>query len=445
MSTTRGAIRAAAADLCGLLLASGTATGGTASTLVDVSTTNGGLLSNIDSDQNYVGAYLLMTSGTELGKWREISSYAPLTGTLSLTGNGFSTGPSNGDTYEIYAGLNPDQWSLSNTPKPSIVDAALKRALYLTKECLTRCPDGSMEASGTTSWATTSNASVAKSTSDAITSGTQSLVVTNSGAGGYVQGANINVRPGSAGQVYACYRGTTTTLSTASLQVRDVTNNALIVTAQDIDSGVNFDGGMVSTGFTVPSTCYRIAIRLIGAEAAAVIAWDDVIVTLNDRRTYPLPSWVVKEANVQDLLMRSGNRPFAFDFISVGGPLDLDSDPTAVNTFMVNLPRGIGNSPVYVWGERPFGPMSAVADATVCTGDLEWLATEAASEAMTSYSKEIEQASQARITADRKDIAKALIALRRQWMPWQTKQRPIRQRHPWVGGWGANGSFQLPS
>ncbi len=432
MATTRGAIRAAAANVCGLLAKTGTATGGTASTLVHA-TGNDALLSSLDSADLYEGLFLLLTSGVEAGNWREIASYAPLTGTLT-TAEAFGTGPSNGDTYEVYAGLTPNDWSLGGLT--SIVDVGLTRCLYRTRSPITLVTDGDMETAGVTNW-TASSSTLAKSTSEAISSGTQALVVTNTGANGYAQSASIGVLPSGSYQVWVCYRGrTTATTSTGTLIVWDVTNAAQITSGTGPDNGVNYRGGAINIGFAVPSTCRQIAFRLQGTEAGAVIAWDDLIMMDPQANQYPAPSWVSTRDQLWACEVRSGNRPFSFTYGDAGWPLDIEDDPTAVTTFGLNLPRNL-NMPVYVRGTRPFGPMSAVADATAINVNFELAKYACASAAYDNYALDIEQSSQGRVHSDWSQVEMRLQPLLARYTP------RIPARLGWREGWTGDNYSRL--
>lgn len=428
MSTTRGLIRREAARLCGLLAAEGTATGGSQSTLVDT----GNALKGTDlSSYLFEGCWLLMTSGTEAGNWREIAK-APLsgtTGTLTVA-NPFVTGPSSGDAYEIYAGLTPNVWSLRDNN--AIVDNALRECRYLCRSPITLVTDGDMETSGTSNW-TSSNATIAKSTTDVVTDGTQSLVVTNTAANGYAQSASVAVRPSAGMRVFVDYRCTTTTKSTATLIAWDVTNGASIYSSTGVDSGVSMAPSGIAFSFAVPATCYQVAFRLQGSESTAVIAWDDLIVMDDSAQRYTAPSWITDRTQSIEWLLRSGSRPRAYKWNPAGWALDLEEYPTAVTTFIVNLPPGIVQSPVYAFGEQSYGPMSATADSTTTAISLEWAMYATAAYAYWYYSKAVEQNSQGRIKMDQTRIERKLADIKRQHMPWQGMEHRIGFKYPWSG------------
>lgn len=118
MSSTRSAIRIEAGRMVQECL-SGTATGGTTTTLVDA--TN--LLDAGDSLYNFVGGWIKFTSGTFSGTVKRISSFSPSSGTITWS-SALSGAIVAAVTYEIHLLLNPDEW-----------DRCINRAL---RECTRR-------------------------------------------------------------------------------------------------------------------------------------------------------------------------------------------------------------------------------------------------------------------------------------------------------------------
>ena len=194
MATSRAVLRQDAAKLLGLLLWSGTASGGSTTTLID--TGDGGLRDTGLSTFLFSGAYVLATSGGDSGAWRQVprTGFTPSSGTVTF-GEAMTTGFSNGVTYDIYLGLDPDQWNV-------VVNDALARLRYEYMNCLTLITDGDMETSGVGSW-TASNTALTKLTSGAFVEGAQALRAANSGAAGYAQSGNVPCQPGNSFTAWA--------------------------------------------------------------------------------------------------------------------------------------------------------------------------------------------------------------------------------------------------
>lgn len=415
--TTRGQVRAAAARLMGLLVREGTTTSATSSTIVDSSTSNGGLVSNSDSPYLFDGCFLLMTSGPAAGLWRECSQggYTATTGTINLAAS-FSTSPTSGggDTYEIYSGLTPDQWSLR--ANNSIVDFGLQRCRYLRRGPITLVTDGDMEASGVSAW-TASSASLVKTVAEPVSTGAQALLVINNSTNGYAQSSAISVIPGHGYIAAVDYRCVGSNLSTATLQVWDVTNNALIIAGTDQDSGINFEGGRSQTAFTVPTNCYKVAFRLVGTQSNAIIAWDDLVVYTAGRRRYVTPTWIQNRNQIMRYQAREGNRPYEDSWYDVGWPQDIQEDPTAYNAFIIDLPQLSSQRPLYVQGEGQYGPMSGLSDNLPVSIPLEWAAASCARAAWQMYSRDLEEATVQRAVIDRSIIEVTANQLDNIYMP----------------------------
>lgn len=415
-TVTRGQIRANAARIMNLLRAEGTTTAATSSTITDASTFDGGLAAASDSQRVFDGCFILMTSGPAMGQWREITPgvYNPAAGTLTVSPQ-WNPSPTlgGGDNYEIYAAIRPDDWSLRDNY--TVVDNALKRCRYVRRTPLTLVPDGDMESSGVSSW-TPTTAALVKSTIEAVSFGTQSMLVINSSANGFAESQSIGVIPTRGYSVWADYRCVGSSVSTATLQVWDATNHALIQTGVDPDNGVNMEGGRITCSFSVPSNCYQITIRLIGAESNAVVAWDDIILVTAGRRRYPSPSWIKARDQIMQYQQRNGVRPYEDMFYNVGYPLDVQEDPSAVVTFMVDLPNS-AVLPVFVMGEAEYGPMTDTADNITTNCPLEWAMYSAAREAFVILVAGIEGATQAKVDADRTVVEARCAQLDRIYMP----------------------------
>jgi hypothetical protein len=265
---------------------SGTATGGTTGTLV----ANAYPFYTARTDANtvqYANAEIRPTSGTEAGNARDISAWAPTTGTFTV-GKAWATGPANNDTFDIYLrGVRYDQIKAAT-------NRALRERKYVTMTPLTLVPDGDMESSGVTSWGTASNTTATKvSTAGNLYRGTYSLFCNNSDVNGYLPSAEIPVTEGDQYNIEAVCKQT---IGTAKLIVYDATNSAEIENEGTEDEGLEWV--KIAYTFNVPSGCKKIVVRLLGEEANADIYWDNVILLRSGATEIALPDWITEPSQV---------------------------------------------------------------------------------------------------------------------------------------------------
>ena len=418
-STTRATLRQDSARLIGCLLTSGTMTGGSTTSITH--TGNGGLQDSGASPDLFIGAYVLITSGADLGNWRMVTptGYDQANGILTV-GSAWSTGGANGTTYDVYVGLDPSQWN-------SVIDDALQRLRYRYHGPLTLITDGDMETSGVADW-TTSNSTAAKITTGAFVNGIRAIEVTNSAANGYVQSASVPCNPGDGFVAWANYKASS---GTARLRAWDVTNGASLAVDTGVDSGRNNEGGMISLGISTTSGSAgtrNVALRLIGDESDAIIDWDDVILMRAGRRRYSLPSWVVDRDMIREVVERSGIRPNEFYFASVGWPLDIEEDQTAANIFSLVLPQGVSGKCLYLVGERSQAALAL--DSSTFNIPLELAKYAVASEALERMGKTWERISAAGMAIDKAEIGRRLAQMQRRLFPRTSKL--VGNKMDWV-------------
>ena len=416
-TTSRETLRSEAAKLIGGLAWSGTATGGSTTTLVH--TGDGGLLDTGMSTYFFQGTYLLLTSSTDDGDWRMVreqnNGYAPTTGTITV-GQAFTTGGANSTTYEILRYLDPTEWN-------ECINAALLKLRYRYLSPITLITDGDMETSGTSDW-TSSNTTLSKVTSGSFLTGTQCMRTANSGANGYGQSANVRCNGGDSFSAWVDYQATS---GTAVLVAYDVTNSAEITTASGDDAGDNNEGGMISIDFTAPATCRNIGLRLQGTEATADINWDNCILMRSGRRRYDVPSWLTNYDMYISTVQRYGNRPFEYHFIDVSGPVRLEEEQTAVTLYRINLPDGTPR-PYFIVGSRNYATLATDAATTNC--QQEWAAYAVASEVLERYVARTGNVSSTRMESERIRINNRLAYLNRRLMPHVPM--PAYHRMEWV-------------
>lgn len=276
MATTRRAIRQRLLQELSLGF-NGTATGGAATTLIDT-----GRLQNSGADsRNYVNMYLNMPAAAAADQARTITTYAPTTGTLTQGGVNYTVSPASTDIYEIIKWIHP-------TDLNNAINRGIEKLWYETWMPISLITDYDMESSGVSSW-TATNATSSKITTTGYFQD-QALQVANSAANGYAQSASVGVTPGAfgfAGATVAC----PTTGDKFEFTVWDVTNSAVI---GSVVEAVQLAQHQVYVSFTVPSTCYQVALRLGGEGANDTTVWDNAILHIQHQNRFNAPSWLTK-------------------------------------------------------------------------------------------------------------------------------------------------------
>lgn len=314
----------------------------------------------------YNGRYAILTSGTYSGQIRRVSSYAGASGTITVA-DAYGGQVASGVTFELHA-IDP-------TELKNAINRVLARMYYWTFAYPSLAADGDMETSGTTDW-TVSSSAVAKETS-VVKYGTQSLKVTNSGANGYARTASIPCTPTDMYHVTAVVRADN---FTASIVAYDVTNSAAItLTTTPSTSGREWK--RLWTSFQIPSGCEQFQIRLTGADAAAIIYWDNLLVQQVNKTRILLPSWITEAGNVVEVQShyrtRTDPENSGVDFIDEESwsPLlprpRVEQDRTAVNPFYLQFDDTIGYQGYRALCVRPFTSLSA--DSSTTMAPMEWV------------------------------------------------------------------------
>lgn len=345
-----------------------TATGGSATTLT---TTDSRLYASTGiTDQYFEDWWILPTSGNEDGNPRLITAYDASAGKFTVTA--WSTGPSNGDSFEIYGRMHPTDMQLGT-------EDALRKMYYMDLFPVSLVTDPAMEDNNTTSW-TAANATVTKDT-DAVDvlGGVRSLSVVTTSAGGYAQSVNVNVESSQSYTLWVDLRAGGA--FTARAEVIDVTNsNASIGTADWDDNG----WGRVQLNFSTPAACDHVAVRIVGVENSATIHADNVSLLRDHQHTYALPTWLVQPHTwVDRVLLISGTRSNLSDYrVVIKGSYELFHNAEAANPSHILLQYETGRLPTYIQSLRPF-----LDDTTVLSGDsatinasVDWVVTMAETE-----------------------------------------------------------------
>ncbi len=360
-------------------LLTGTATSGTAvqagDTMVDARNGLGILDSAYQSDRfanGYLGIWGNTTTTTY--EWARILTYTPTSGAVQV-GRTFAVTPLSATTpYELFnAGQSPDaihealKWACRNAIRP----------VLWTLTGLLEVNDGSMEASGTTSW-TGTNATVTKSTAEAtVARYTQSLSVANTGANGYAQSATMPVMEGRNYRVFGLCR---TTTGVGSIVVRDLTNAANITTTwtnlSTVDASKQQDWRWLQGSFSTPTGCVNVALQLTNTSATGQSYWDDVGVYPADDGFLDLPTWLVDPqsdiVDVEALVYRFSGRDTMYPtkLRPLRKPV---GNPTGTTAWKLPIPPGI-SFPVSLRAGRALAEFSVDTD-TIPAEYQDWIAT----------------------------------------------------------------------
>lgn len=285
----------------------GTATGGTATTLIDASDDTpfaGG-----DGASLFKDGWLHIADGTNAGIERRVSTYTP--GSLQLTvGNAFPTAIDATSQYEYRQLFRRSQVT------DAINRALARRLFYYTFEPigLLTDADGAMEESGTSKW-TGNNATLTKESSENdFIQGQQSLRLDALAAGAYAESQVLLVSPGEALRVEALVLPYVvgSNKSTASLVVYDQDNSAAITLNGTTTGSYATDGARwkrLFASFEVPAGCGRITFRLTEGTNGARAFWDELIAVRPSDTLYTVPSWVVGPESIE----------WAWERIPIGG------------------------------------------------------------------------------------------------------------------------------
>lgn len=261
----------------------GTATGGSATTLIDTNE----LLSTQYNSNQWVGGWLQIVrdaggaGAAPEGESRPITTYAPATGTITVN-PGFSVAPAAGDSYIV--------WNYPNANKIlELVNDCLRQDLYIPCwTILTEVPDGDMEQNNITDW-TASGTSVAKETLPTLSVdsspmwGKRWLKV--SGTGHAETTKNISVSPNKRYHFSALVLPQTAAF--ASIQLRDATNNAEIGRVTAATRAM----ARLMGSFITPATCQQVSIRL-ATTSGSLAYFDEVCLYAEEAREIRLPWWV---------------------------------------------------------------------------------------------------------------------------------------------------------
>ncbi len=364
--------------------AAGTATGGSATTLIDAGHASPFVAD--DPSTLFPERWVLLTSGTNSGRSRRVTTYTPASYQLAWNNPTALTAIAAGDTYELYP-YRPDRYTLW-------INRALERLSYETRDVLSLLTDGDMAAADTAAWSG-SAANLLKITAG-VPYGVRALQATLTGANGYLQSSAYTVIPQETMWVGS---GISSPLGTTTLTVRDLTNTAVICTVTSSERAF-LEYGYT---FTVPAGCYSIAVRVANSASGAVILCDHIQLLYASQRRYPLPSWVTRRdlvRGIEQLPLRAWG---ADTYLVHTAPLQRDFwldtfvDPSVATAYFESN-ADPQQTLTFLRGIRPFPTLSL--DSDISTADKAWVLRAAETE----YFREMLQTSPAKDTRRWQDL-----------------------------------------
>jgi hypothetical protein len=338
---------------------SGTATGGTTTTIVSATYPFKTGRSNA-STKTYEGCEIRCTDATNTSviDVREITAYAPSTGTFTVDTLSFTA--ANTDTFDIF------KKGLRYADIKAAINRALRKRYYRYITPISLVNDADMESSGTTAWTAINSATLAKTSNDAddVFRGYQSLKITNTQADGGAKSNVIDVIPGVSYHVEALVRAET---GTAVLAAYDSTNSALI----ESESWAYQGKGRIGFSFTTPATCEQIYISMSAAGASDVTHWDDVILYRPGATTLVLPDFITHPGQVLRVLGNYAREDKADNdmFTPIIWANIEPNQSSLLNQYKLTVPPIA--YPVYIDTIRPWAELST--DASICYANRDWI------------------------------------------------------------------------
>jgi hypothetical protein len=287
------------------------------------------------------------------------------TGTLNHGGTPY-TDDFSVKTYDIIGPLHPDE-----------LDACISRSLrylrFFTHVPLTTFTDADMETALASNW-TGSQATPTKVVTAAnVYSGTQSLQVSLSGAGGFVRGSLLRVTPGQTLWTACLARAD---VGTVKLDLYDSTNGVTFGTAVSY-SGEEF--ARLWRSDTVPAGCEELRVQLTGVGATDLFFVDSVFGPYRQGLArLPLPSYIDEQWKLHAL------RPAHYNQ-SIGSGLELANSRAfrgdweqpqdfSIETFyreanptQLLLQKPIPSTDMWLQAERPWSDVDSLGTETATT------------------------------------------------------------------------------
>lgn len=400
MSVTRRALRHRIARRLAPFL-TGMADSGSTVTLVDPAR----LQDSTASADLWTDSWIHLLDGPGAGETRRVAAYDPAEGSITVS-RAFPRSVDAASSYELSRLVAPDVIDAA-------IDATLTRCWFQTLSPLTMVVDGGMEHGDTRAWRTW-NADAAKVAAGAdLTSGTASLDVTTTAAGGYAASTALTV---PAGQPYTLEASVAPGGSTARLAVHNLTG------------GVDLDA-VTATGrawrrlrltFVVPEGCEEIEVRLGAAEAEATARWDQVILLAAGRRRFPLPAWITHRQQVVEVWRREAAHPQRVMSAVTWWRTTANPGPAGPELWLeADPPPSLGET-LLIEGLRAYDPLAS--DDAVTDAPVDWVVQGALVEVYRHLHRDAPAGDVARYAALQRDAALEFQQLSRLYRPRATRR-----------------------
>ena len=197
--------------------------------------------------------------------------------------------------------------------------------------------------------------------------GGQSLRVLATGATGRVRSQTIAVNPTWAGSWYAQVK-TRAAVGTARFSAYNATSGTLIASVEWTNQG----WGLVELPFTLPATCEALAFELGGVASGDDTYWDDLIAYDVGANDVPLPSYITDRTQVRGVyrsLTGAHRHNEVYGYDARNWEILPDENNPDHPWRLLTYTSAAG--PLWVEVSRPFAPLTADTDATLC--DPEWV------------------------------------------------------------------------
>lgn len=331
---------------------------------------------------------ICLTSGDERGE-RRYATGPPTTAGVITVSPAFTAQQEASVTYEVW---DPDG------PHPDIIDRMIDKAL--TEDCwrwipipITYVPYGDfgeelavstndLVDGSTTAWAGTNATPTFVAQTPPQEFVRRAVRITDSGSGaGYLESEVIDVDPGNrdAWHIEGLCRavGAGAAAGDARITLWDKTNGAAIVPT-DALAWTARGWGLIKSDFTIPATCFQIAIRLVTQNSGEAADWAWVQAWPTDQTRFSLPQRIVALKHVGPVFERVGTIFDNFKRAPWDGSLER-RDVGGTGVQLVVEPA-VGARPLWFYERDSFPtltsatPVAADDDNTTWAAEL-WLRT----------------------------------------------------------------------
>ncbi len=325
---------------------------------------------------------ICITSGDERGE-RRYATGPPTTAGVITVSPAFSSQQAASVTYEVW---DPDG------PHPDIVDRMIDRALR--EDCwrwipmpITYVPYGDFGEELAVSTINLVDGAVTAWTGANITLSLVSQTppqefvrravrITDDGSGaGYLESQTIDVDPANRADwhIEALVRaqGAGAAVGDARITLWDKTNGAAIVPTTAL-AWVARGWGLIKSDFTIPATCYQIAIRLVTQNVSEVTDWAWVQGWPVDQTRFSMPQRIVALKHVGATFVRVGDVFDNFKRAPFDGSLDKrDVGGTGVQ---LEIEPAIGTHALWFYERDAFPTLTTATPAATDDDNTTWAA-----------------------------------------------------------------------